>query len=100
MDEIEEDNGLYAGHAYSLLRAEEVHCNNGDIAMLVRIRNPWGEHEWTRDWSDECPKWNLVSNSEKKRIHFTEKDDGGFWMTFKDWCREFEKFTICLLPLP
>lgn len=103
--EVKEAHGLYAGHAYSLLQAEKVRLINGSTVNLVRIRNPWGKCEWNREWSDHSAEWNDVSPAEKKRISFEpehvsdKKGDGVFWMTFKDWTEEFEKFSICKLPL-
>ena len=45
-------------------------------------------------------EWKEVSNAEKKRIGYdAAEDDGAFWMSFNDWAREFEMFTICMLPL-
>ena len=99
-------NGLYAGHAYSLLQAEKVSLTNGDTINLVCVRNPWGKCEWEREWSDNSQEWNGVSDGEKKRIGFHPDDpehgvpeDGVFWMTFKAWAEEFQKFAVCMLPL-
>ena len=39
---------IVPGHAYTLLSACEA---NG--VKLLRLRNPWGDHEWTGDWSDK-----------------------------------------------
>lgn len=44
--------GLVQGHAYSLIGAYE-----GNGVQLVQVRNPWGQHEWTGDWSDNSPLW-------------------------------------------
>ena len=41
-------SGLIPGHAYTLISAHEV---NG--VRLLKLRNPWGDHEWTGDWSDQ-----------------------------------------------
>ena len=42
--------------------------------------------------------WDRVSEEEKKRLGFEDKDDGSFWMKIKDWVDEFEILTICALP--
>uniref|UniRef100_A0A8C5ILU4 Calpain 8 n=1 Tax=Junco hyemalis TaxID=40217 RepID=A0A8C5ILU4_JUNHY len=38
---------LVNGHAYSVTRAEEIR----QPEKLVRLRNPWGEVEWTGSWN-------------------------------------------------
>uniref|UniRef100_A0A669BTF1 Calpain-1 catalytic subunit n=1 Tax=Oreochromis niloticus TaxID=8128 RepID=A0A669BTF1_ORENI len=61
---------LVKGHAYSLTGVEEV-SYRGNMTRLVRIRNPWGEVEWTGAWSDK--------------------------MSFNDFLREFSRLEICNL---
>ena len=51
------DHGLVLGHAYSLIEAVEVTDGNDQIQKLVKLRNPWGKHEWNGDWSDSSPLW-------------------------------------------
>ena len=80
-------NGLVHGHAYSLLRIEEIVLGDpeepGETQKLVKIRNPWAQTEWTGAWGDGTPEWDQVSDEEKERIGYEDKDDGGFWMSFK-----------------
>ena len=59
--EVEQDNGLVAGHEYSLLKLEVVKTSDGRWVQLLQIRNPWGEKEFKGDWSDESKKWDLVA---------------------------------------
>ncbi|RLW07148.1 hypothetical protein DV515_00003989 [Chloebia gouldiae] len=61
---------LVKGHAYSITGAEEVHYR-GRPEKLVRLRNPWGEVEWTGSWSDK--------------------------MAFSDFQRQFSRLEICNL---
>ena len=64
----------------------------------MKIRNPHARTEWDGPWCDGSEEWNHVLDEEKDRINYTNKDDGGFWMSFKDYVDEFEWFTICILP--
>uniref|UniRef100_A0A3Q1AHV1 Calpain catalytic domain-containing protein n=1 Tax=Amphiprion ocellaris TaxID=80972 RepID=A0A3Q1AHV1_AMPOC len=78
---------LVKGHAYSVTGAEEVHFR-GRLVQLVRIRNPWGEVEWTGPWSDG-------ENDKSKLNHVAE--DGEFWMSYSDFIKQFSKLEICNL---
>uniref|UniRef100_A0A673HU81 Calpain-2 catalytic subunit-like n=1 Tax=Sinocyclocheilus rhinocerous TaxID=307959 RepID=A0A673HU81_9TELE len=86
---------LVKGHAYSITGAEEVH-SYGRLVQLVRIRNPWGQVEWTGPWSDNSKEWNSVQPEEKaKLVHSAE--DGEFWMAYSDFIQQFSKLEICNL---
>ncbi|KAG6926165.1 calpain 8 [Chelydra serpentina] len=86
---------LVKGHAYSLTGAEEVNYR-GRPEKLVRIRNPWGEVEWTGAWSDNAPEWNYVDPKQKQALD-KKADDGEFWMAFSDFQRQFTRLEICNL---
>ncbi|TNN74372.1 Calpain-2 catalytic subunit [Liparis tanakae] len=61
---------LVKGHAYSVTGAQEVSFG-GRPVQLVRIRNPWGQVEWTGPWSDG--------------------------MSYSDFIKQFSKLEICNL---
>ncbi|CAI9585958.1 unnamed protein product [Staurois parvus] len=85
---------LVKGHAYSLTGAKEVNFR-GQSTKLVRMRNPWGEVEWTGAWSDSSNEWNYVDPSERDlRL---QMEDGEFWMSFQEFLREFSRLEICNL---
>jgi calpain-15 len=85
--------GLIDGHAYSLIKAKEITTKHGAIVRLVLIRNPWGNKEWTGDWSDKSPLWD---DHVKKQLPDHEiKNDGCFWMSMKDYDDFFYITTVC-----
>ncbi|KAJ8384750.1 hypothetical protein AAFF_G00198360 [Aldrovandia affinis] len=84
---------LVKGHAYSLTGAVEVGYR-GRREKLVRVRNPWGQVEWTGAWSDSSSEWNSVDQSERDNVR---ADDGEFWMSFTDFMRHYSRLEICTL---
>ncbi|XP_019947111.2 calpain-2 catalytic subunit-like [Paralichthys olivaceus] len=86
---------LVKGHAYSVTGAEEVYYR-GRMVQLVRIRNPWGQVEWTGPWSDGSSEWDYISKDEKSNFNHVA-EDGEFWMSFSDFIRHFSKLEICNL---
>ncbi|KAI3363081.1 hypothetical protein L3Q82_011740 [Scortum barcoo] len=86
---------LVKGHAYSVTGAEEVNCR-GKPVQLVRIRNPWGQVEWTGPWSDRSSEWNYISKDEKSKLNHVA-EDGEFWMSYSDFIKQFSKLEICNL---
>ncbi|XP_077757373.1 calpain-2 catalytic subunit isoform X1 [Canis aureus] len=86
---------LVKGHAYSVTGAEEVE-SGGSLQKLIRIRNPWGEVEWTGKWNDNCPNWNTVDPEVRERLT-RRHEDGEFWMSFSDFLRHYSRVEICNL---
>ncbi|KAA0712342.1 Calpain-2 catalytic subunit [Triplophysa tibetana] len=86
---------LVKGHAYSVTGAEEVHYI-GRPVQLVRMRNPWGQVEWTGPWSDNSNEWNNVLPEEKAKLGYSA-EDGEFWMAYSDFIKHFSKLEICNL---
>ncbi|XP_069787116.1 calpain-2 catalytic subunit-like [Narcine bancroftii] len=86
---------LVKGHAYSLTGAEIVNYQD-DEEQLVRIRNPWGQVEWTGSWSDNAPEWGCIPDEEKDRL-CDRSEDGEFWMAFSEFLMNFSRLEICNL---
>ncbi|NXD18261.1 CAN1 protein, partial [Nothocercus nigrocapillus] len=76
---------LVKGHAY-----------RGQALGLIRMRNPWGEVEWTGPWSDNSSEWNAVEPALRQQL-MVKMEDGEFWMSFRDFLREFTRLEICNL---
>ena len=76
-----EENGLSPGHAYTLLDLHEI---NGE--KVVRLRNPWGNGEYSGDWSDSSKKWTTEL---KKKYGIVKKNDGDFFMGYEDFLKYY-----------
>uniref|UniRef100_A0A3B3X1H5 Uncharacterized protein n=1 Tax=Poecilia mexicana TaxID=48701 RepID=A0A3B3X1H5_9TELE len=88
------DCGLVKGHAYAVTDVRKVRLGHGLLAFfkseklhMIRMRNPWGEKEWSGPWSDSSEEWNKVSKSEREKLGVTVQDDGEF--CFAVFCKFF-----------
>ncbi|XP_021097530.1 calpain-3 isoform X9 [Heterocephalus glaber] len=88
--------GLVKGHAYSVTGLEEA-LFKGQRVKLVRLRNPWGQVEWSGSWSDSWKDWSFVDKDEKARLQHQVTEDGEFWMSYDDFISHFTKLEICNL---
>ena len=90
-DEDIEKKGLIMGHAYTLMKAKAWRERQ---LYLIQLRNPWGEKEWTGNWSDNSNKW---TDEYKKFFGYVNSDDGIFWIDIEDYMSNFEATYICYL---
>lgn len=88
--EQENEWGLLANHAYSIIDCQEVQGHK-----LLRVRNPWGKGEWKGAWSDGSKEWTPAL---KKHFQFEFGNDGTFFMRFEDFVRFYNRIhVLCLL---
>jgi hypothetical protein len=74
-------NGIKTGHAYSVLKAVEIQNQR-----FVKVRNPWGQSEWTGRWSDGSSDWTAEWMT---LLEHKFGDDGAFWMSYEDFLTTF-----------
>jgi len=84
--EMETPLGILLLHAYGILSIHEVEGNK-----LLKIRNPWGRHEWKGRWSDGSKEWTPAI---QKKLNVIFEDDGTFYMEFSDFCKHFNKLYV------
>ncbi|KAG5855500.1 hypothetical protein ANANG_G00049700 [Anguilla anguilla] len=86
---------LVKGHAYSVTGLKQVSFRGG-MERLIRIRNPWGQVEWTGAWSDGSSEWDQIDPGDREDMN-CRMEDGEFWMSFKEFTRQFSRLEICNL---
>ena len=60
--------------------------------IFFKIRNPWGESEWTGDYCDSSPLWTPAL---KKELGYKAEEDGAFFMSWEHFVMWFESIEIC-----
>lgn len=91
--ETMEELGLVAQHSYGLLAVKKVIDQTGEEVVLVQLRNPWGDFEWSGDWGDSSDCWTPEL---KAQVGLTDDaGDGTFWMSFKDLAYYFSRVQVC-----
>eukprot|EP00727_Mastigamoeba_balamuthi_P002896 m51a1_g12603 hypothetical protein (769) ;mRNA; r:414-3348 len=79
--------GIVVAHGYSILDAVEA-----EGLKLLKLRNTWGKTEWLGDWGDDSKLWTPQM---KELLHFTNADDGIFWMNFYDFTMQYDHIYMC-----
>ncbi|XP_051845048.1 calpain-12 [Antechinus flavipes] len=93
--EIRTDDGLVKGHAYSVTGTHKMSLGFTKVKLL-RLRNPWGQVEWSGAWSDSCPRWAALPEEWRETL-LVKKEDGEFWMELNDFLKHFNTVQICSL---
>ena len=90
-----EEMGLVPGHAYTVLEVKEITNARNEKVKLINLRNPWGNGEWSGDWSDSSSKWTNDIRNQCGGVY--KKDDGSFWMSYSEFLKYFVIVGICHL---
>ena len=87
--------GLLVYHSYALLDVKEIQLKDGKQERLIKLKNPWGWHEWKGKWGDSSPCWTpqLI----KEIDYIPKKKDGIFWMSLEDVNKYFHHINACQL---
>jgi calpain-15 len=81
-------NGLIPGHSYTIVAAKDA-----KNYRLIQLRNPWGNFEWTGEWSDTSQLW---TSEIKSLLSYTpDVNDGTFWMSYFDFIKNFNSLNTC-----
>jgi hypothetical protein len=88
-EEIMGPQGIMSNHAYGIMQIVEV----GELQM-IRIRNPWGQGEWTGKFCDDDEAWD-DNKGLKEKLNYQFKNDGNWWMEFKDFVSNYNKVYLC-----
>lgn len=83
---------MISGHAYSLISIHEFE-HEGEDHKLLKLRNPWGQKEWTGAWSDNSSLW---TDDLREELGSSVEDDGIFFIPYKDYVRHFATTSICV----
>ena len=91
--EADSGMGLLSNHAYSVVELKRLDVDgDGSMENLIRVRNPWGQCEWTGRFSD---KWEGWTPELKKALTYHDEDDGTFWMRDSDFAERFTDMYVC-----
>lgn len=94
--EAENDEGIIAGHAYSIISVAQFE-HEGQNVRLLRLRNPWGASEWEGDWSDASELWTPEL---RKKLGAVQGDDGAFFIPLEDYVEQFAWTSVCVENAP
>lgn len=82
--EVGDVKGIVTDHAYTVLKAVEFRGKR-----FLKVRNPWGNSEWTGRWSDGSKEWTKEWLEVLEPLEHRFGDDGVFIMEYEDF------LTIC-----
>uniref|UniRef100_A0A8C9UWA7 Calpain-6 n=1 Tax=Spermophilus dauricus TaxID=99837 RepID=A0A8C9UWA7_SPEDA len=100
--EVETDWGLLKGHTYTMTDIRKIRLGerlvevfSAEKLYMVRLRNPLGRQEWSGPWSEISEEWQQLTVTDRKNLGLVMSDDGEFWMSLEDFCRNFNKLSVC-----
>ncbi|XP_055880673.1 calpain-2 catalytic subunit-like isoform X1 [Biomphalaria glabrata] len=96
LSNVADANGLVPGHAYTITDAVMLAHKMG-YEKLLCIKNPWGDGtKWKGSWNEKDANWQWVEEDLRERM-LNLREIGEFWMSYRDFLRQFGEVTICHL---
>ncbi|XP_037782723.1 LOW QUALITY PROTEIN: calpain-A-like [Penaeus monodon] len=93
-----DEHGLVEGHAYTVSGVARVKHEEHGPVNLIRVRNPWASgDEWNGKWSDTDSLWSGVPEEQRQKLGVNSLSDGEFWMSYDDFCEQFEEVSVCTI---
>ncbi|EPQ07116.1 Calpain-6 [Myotis brandtii] len=100
--EVETDWGLLKGHTYTMTDIRKIRLGERLVEVfsteklyMIRLRNPLGRQEWSGPWSEISEEWQQLTAADRKNLELVMSDDGEFWMSLEDFCRNFHELHVC-----
>lgn len=93
-DEVRREDGLVAGHSYSVISTCE--CKG---FCLIKLRNPWGKSEWNGAWCDDDAMWQEHEEVAEK-LDPDNLAEGCFWMEWSDFVSSFNAISVAGRAMP
>ena len=88
-----EEIGLVPGNPYIISNIYEINSGK-DSEKLLKLSNPWGDAEFSGDWSENCSKW---TEELKEKLKYSEKKDGDFFISYSDFINYYGSVGIVKL---
>lgn len=92
------DTGLESSHSYIVDNLVEIKNGdeNSEPIYLFKLRNPWGDENWTGDWGKQSDLWtDSVNEQIKPEIRALNKNE--FFIELKDVFKYFLRTDICYI---
>jgi len=90
---------FFSGHQEKSESVDGSKEKTSGLKKFIRLRNPWGRHEWRGRFARHSPEWTPAL---RKELDHSDEDDGTFWMLFEDFLVQFcfGSISVCKAPLP
>lgn len=94
--ENKRSDGLLKGHAYTIISAHRVKNKvTRERYRLLKLRNPWGQVEFTGQFSDVDDIWENINRD----LRDDDADNGEFCIEWEFFTQTFTKLEFCRLDM-